>query len=97
MTTSSSATSCYLVVRVGERSNGGIRDQSPQEVSAAAPPGWVPYFVVVESADAAVAKTGDLGGATIFGPMEMPNGGRIAALRDPQGAVFSVWEGELED
>jgi len=23
--------------------------------------------------------------------------GRIAILRDPQGAVFALWEGQLED
>jgi predicted enzyme related to lactoylglutathione lyase len=29
--------------------------------------------------------------------MSIPNGGRIAGLRDPQGAAFSIWEGPLDD
>ncbi len=60
------------------------------------PSNWLPYFVV-ESANAAVAKAGELGAVVLMGPVDMPNEGRIAAVRDPQGAVFAVWEGPLDD
>ena len=86
----------YVVVSVGARSNGGIRQQSPDEVAAGVPSNWMPYFAV-ESAEATLHRAAEIGGATLFGPMEIPNGGRIAAIQDAQGAVCAIWEGELED
>jgi predicted enzyme related to lactoylglutathione lyase len=88
--------SAYTIVKVGERSNGGIREQSSDERQAGIPPNWLPY-IVVESADAATAKAGELGGGVLMGPVDMPNQMRIAALRDPQGAVFAIGEGPTDD
>ena len=85
----------YTVIRVGERSNGGVRPLSPEEQQAGIPPYWVPYFAT-ESLHATFDRCGELGGDKLFGPMEMP-AGRIGALRDPQGATFAIWEGELAD
>ena len=87
----------YIVIYVEDRSNGGIREQSPEERSAGVPPNWLPYFVVTDSVDATVAKAGELGGGTLLPPMDMPEGGRIAALHDPHGAAFALWEGQLDD
>jgi predicted enzyme related to lactoylglutathione lyase len=86
----------YTIIKVGERSNGGIREQSPDERNAGIPPNWLPYFVAA-SADAAVAKAEELGAVVLMGPMDLPNQNRIAALRDPQGAAFAVAEGETDD
>jgi hypothetical protein len=85
----------YTIIRVGERSNGGVRALSPEEERAGIPPYWVPYFAA-ESLDATFDRCGELGGAKVFGPIEFP-AGRIGALRDPQGATFAIWEGELQD
>lgn len=84
----------YTIVRVGERSNGGMRPLSPEEERAGIPPYWVPYFAV-ESLEATFGRGSELGGEKAFGPIEFP-AGRIGALRDPQGAIFAIWEGELE-
>jgi uncharacterized protein len=86
----------YTVIGCGDRSNGGIRELSPQERDGGVPPNWLPYFVV-ESASGAVARAGQLGSTVLMGPTEMWDEGRIAALRDPQGAVFALWEGPLDD
>jgi hypothetical protein len=56
---------------------------------ASVPPLWQPY-VAVEDADATTAKAKELGASTLMGPMDIPNVGRIAVLRDPQGAVFGI-------
>jgi predicted enzyme related to lactoylglutathione lyase len=87
----------YTIVRVGERSNGGIREQAPDEQSAGIPPNWMPYFVVLDSVDATVAKVGELGGGTLLPPMDMPQRGRIAAVHDPHRAAFALWEGPVDD
>ena len=48
------------------------------------PPHWQPY-VYVEDVDATVARAGELGGSTVSDPMDVPEVGRIAILRDPRG------------
>jgi predicted enzyme related to lactoylglutathione lyase len=83
----------YTVIRAGERNNGGVRPLSPQEEEAGVPPYWIPYFAA-ESIDATTERCGQLGGEILLGPMEFP-AGRIGVLRDAQGAVFALWEGQL--
>ena len=52
-------------------------------------PHWQPY-VAVEDVDATAAKADELGAATLVEPMDVPNVGRIAVVRDPQGATFGI-------
>jgi predicted enzyme related to lactoylglutathione lyase len=74
--------------------NGGARLLAPEQEGV--PPYWMPYFTV-PSADAAVATATDGGGSVLSGPLTIGTGSRIAALRDPQGAVFAVFEGWVAD
>jgi hypothetical protein len=83
----------YVIVRNADRSNGGIREQS--EAEAGIPPHWLPYLAV-DTADAAVTRARELGGNVLMEPMTVP-AGRFAALSDPQGAVFAVFEGDFDD
>ncbi|MFD5075038.1 VOC family protein [Streptomyces sp. NPDC058371] len=60
-------------------------DKFPPEV----PSHWLPYFAVEAvdtTADAAVAA----GGSLLMEPTSVPDGPRIAVLKDPQGAVFGI-------
>ncbi|MGQ0574433.1 MAG: VOC family protein [Pseudonocardia sp.] len=52
------------------------------------PSHWLPYFAVADT-DAAVATTTAQGGRALMEPQDTP-WGRMAALVDPQGAVFMV-------
>ncbi len=85
----------YTIVSVDGRSNGGLREQAPEE-SENVPPHWIPY-IAVESCDSRVEQAGGLGATVLFAPMDIPNGGRIAGLADPQGAAFAIWEGPMDD
>ena len=58
------------------------------------PAQWRPYFTVV-STEAALTRVHDLGGQTLFGPFPIPDGS-IAGALDPQGAVFALFEGEVD-
>jgi predicted enzyme related to lactoylglutathione lyase len=80
----------YFVIRNGEASNGGMREAMPPGT----PPHWLVYFGI-DDTDAAVAELGELGGATVMAPMDLPMG-RIAIAHDPQGAVFALYSGEFE-
>lgn len=76
-----------------DRMNGGIMPLAEQHGDA--PSVWMTYFTV-SSCDDALAKVKELGGAVLAGPME-PGAGRIAVVSDPQGAVFSVFEGDTDE
>ena len=77
----------YVELYLGERPIGGIYpiDESMQGV----PPHWGVYFRV-ESCDASAEKAKSLGAKALVGPQDIPNVGRFAMLRDPQGAAFSI-------
>jgi predicted enzyme related to lactoylglutathione lyase len=66
---------------------GGMMNK-PAEMPA--PPHWLHYVQVPDSADAAAERATKAGGQVINGPMEVPGGDRIAAIIDPQGATFAV-------
>jgi len=55
------------------------------------PPHWEMY-VGVPSLDEAVAKVERLGGSALSGVIAVPNVGRIRVMKDPQGAVFALFE-----
>jgi uncharacterized protein len=79
----------YLTIKNGQATNGGMREKQPEE-----PPNWLVCFAV-EDVDAGIARVGELGGGTIAGPFEMAMG-KIAIVRDAQGAVFALYAGQLE-
>jgi predicted enzyme related to lactoylglutathione lyase len=53
---------------------------------------WWLFHVEVPDLDAAVARATEAGGSVWFGPAQMPDGGRIVELVDPQGARFGLHE-----
>jgi predicted enzyme related to lactoylglutathione lyase len=55
------------------------------------PPVWGSY-VTVTSADEAAARAAELGATTMTPPFDVMTAGRMAALQDPTGAMFFVWE-----
>jgi predicted enzyme related to lactoylglutathione lyase len=85
----------YWVIQNGGRANGGVRRLEEQEVAGGTPPNWLPYFHA-ERLEDTLGQIDEAGGGTIVPPRQLP-AGRIAVARDPQGAVFALWEGEVED
>jgi uncharacterized protein len=55
---------------------------------------WASY-IKVEDADATATKVKDAGGSVFFGPVDLPNdSGRVAMLRDPEGAFIGIIQQE---
>jgi predicted enzyme related to lactoylglutathione lyase len=75
----------YKLFQVGETGVAGVH--ALQDTSAS--PRWIPY-VGVEDVDATVAKASELGGSTAAEAMDIPTVGRIALIKDPQGAIFGI-------
>ena len=75
----------YRIFEVGDTGIAGVMTLQ----DASIPPHWQPY-VAVGDTDATTAKAKELGGSALMEPMDVPTIGRIAVLRDPQGAVFGI-------
>jgi len=76
----------YRVYGVGENQLGGMMT-TPK--SAPMPPMWI-YYIEVSDLEAAIERSTNKGAKVMNGPMDVPGGGRIAQLRDPQGAAFAL-------
>jgi predicted enzyme related to lactoylglutathione lyase len=74
----------YTLFEVGGQQVGGTIPPPMEGV----PNHWNVYFAVAD-ADATVAKVRELGGSVLVEPFDTP-AGRMAAVRDPQGATFSI-------
>ncbi len=79
----------YRIYGVGERRLGGMMT-TPK--GAPMPPMWR-YYVSTGDLDAAIGRATRKGGKVMNGPMDVPGGGRIAQLMDPQGAAFALHQG----
>ncbi|HYB31429.1 MAG TPA: VOC family protein [Solirubrobacteraceae bacterium] len=81
----------YLGVQNSEgHSNGGIRDAMENEPSY-----WLVYFGTAD-ADVDTARATELGATALAPPTDI-GVGKIAVLRDPQGAVFALYAGRFDD
>jgi uncharacterized protein len=79
----------YGVIRRGGALNGGIRPPQDGE-----PTHWLVYFTV-ESFDDVMTAIREAGGSVIAGPFDTAVG-RVAAVADPQGAAFALYEGQVD-
>ncbi len=77
----------YTEWQIGNESIGGMLQMTAEWGET--PPYWAPYFMAADC-DAAAAKAGQLGGAVVHGPTDIPHVGRFALIRDPQGATFYI-------
>jgi predicted enzyme related to lactoylglutathione lyase len=76
----------YRVFGVGELQLGGMMT-TPK--GAPMPPMWI-YYTETSNLDAAIGRATKKGAKVMNGPMDVPGGGRIAQLTDPQGAAFAL-------
>lgn len=84
----------YTIFTIGGRPSCGMVAM-PENYPPQVPSHWRPYFNV-DDCDA-IVKTAITAGGTLMGPiLEMPNVGRFAVLKDPQGAVFEVIHSETQ-
>jgi predicted enzyme related to lactoylglutathione lyase len=82
-------TESYLLGQVRGRDVAGIGSPLPPATSDA-PAAWTTY-VWVDDAEATAAKAGEAGGTLLAEPFDSLDGGRMAIIADPGGAVLGVW------
>jgi uncharacterized protein len=85
---SSESEDAHLMCRLRGRDVAGIGER-PR--NAPVPAAWGTY-VWVDDADTAAATATDAGGSVVVEPFSSLDGGRMAILADPEGAVIGVWQ-----
>ncbi|MET0399555.1 MAG: VOC family protein [Longimicrobiaceae bacterium] len=80
----------YYMFRRGEHVAAAMHQMGPEQ-AAGVPPHWGSY-VTVASVDESAARAEELSGTVLMAPFDVMDAGRMAVVRDPTGAVFSLWE-----
>jgi predicted enzyme related to lactoylglutathione lyase len=81
----------YTMCRVDGDAVCGLYEMSDDMRTADVPPNWMSY-VTVAVAVAAAARANELGGRVVDDAFDVLDVGRMAVLKDPQGAIFAVWQ-----
>ena len=81
----------YTLWKRGTENAGGMMAITKEMMGI--PPNWTVYYGVSD-ADAVTAKAKGLGAKIEKGPWDVPGGGRIAIITDPQGATFAIIKGD---
>lgn len=81
----------YTMLKLAGLELGAMYTLTDDMLKQGVPPHWMLY-VNVESVDETIAKVAAAGGQVVMGPHDVPGAGRMAVLRDPQGAVVSIWQ-----
>lgn len=58
---------------------------------AGVPPHWMLY-ISTNDVDASARRAAELGAAILMQPFDVMDAGRMAVVKDPAGAVFSLWQ-----
>ncbi|MFI6448446.1 VOC family protein [Kitasatospora sp. NPDC050543] len=77
----------YHGLTVDGRTVGGMQ-KIGEQFPPGTPPHWLVYFAVAD-VDATAATAAQAGGAVVKGPFDTPVG-KMAVLRDPQGAMMMI-------
>jgi uncharacterized protein len=78
----------YTIFMAGDRQAGGMGGKMPNmDVT-----GWVTYFGV-DNVDAKTEAAKGAGATQLVPPSDIPNIGRFSWLKDPQGALFALFQG----
>jgi predicted enzyme related to lactoylglutathione lyase len=81
----------YTMLKVGGNDVGAMASMQDAQKKAGVPPHWA-SFVAVTNADETVQKAVALDGTLMAGPFDVMDAGRMAVIKDPTGAIFSVWQ-----
>ena len=75
----------YYILKQGEQRRGGLCKAMAPSIPAM----WMQY-VSVADCDASAAKATGLGASIVVPPSDIPNIGRFAVFKDPQGAALAI-------
>jgi predicted enzyme related to lactoylglutathione lyase len=83
-------TGTYTMFARGDDTQAGVMPYPAEQLAKGATPSWLPY-IGTENVDDTARDAAALGATVLMPPMDIPTVGRIAVLRDPQGAQFALF------
>jgi hypothetical protein len=81
----------YTIFRIDGKDAAAACTMRPEQRAMNVPPNWMVY-ILVESADESAARAWQLGATVIVEPFDVTDNGRMSVIRDPTGAIFSIWQ-----
>jgi len=81
----------YTMFKLNDRNTGAAYTMRKEQREQGVPSHWGIYMSAA-NADEAAAKAGRLGATVLAPAFDVFDAGRMAVLRDPTGAIFSVWQ-----
>jgi uncharacterized protein len=78
----------YTIFQLDGKDIAGLYTLDPEHPT---PPGWLSY-VSVKNADKTTNRATELGASVVLPPMDIPDVGKPALFKDPQNAVFGIWQ-----
>src|ERR1017187_3672103 len=81
----------YTMFRVGGRDAAAVCTIRPEQRAAGVPSNWMIY-IAVANAEATAKLAGELGATVVAPPFDVMDFGRMAVIKDPTGAMFSIWQ-----
>lgn len=73
------------------REVAGLYELGAEMRDQGVPSHWTSY-VTVADVDASAVRAEELGGTVLAGPFDVMEAGRMASVRDPQGAAIALWQ-----
>jgi|APTNR8051073442_1049403.scaffolds.fasta_scaffold03913_7 hypothetical protein len=81
----------YTVLEADSEAIAGLYEIGPTQRAKGATPAWHAY-VLVKDVEAVTEQVLELDGTVLSPPLDIADIGRMAVVRDPQGAVFCLWQ-----
>jgi predicted enzyme related to lactoylglutathione lyase len=81
----------YTIARLAGKDVAALYALEAAQTERGIPPCWNSY-VAVASADDAATRVKVLGGTVVTAPFDVGENGRMAIVKDPQGAALCLWE-----
>jgi predicted enzyme related to lactoylglutathione lyase len=81
----------YTMLEKNGKSVGALYGMEQARISAGVPPHWNTY-IASANVDESARRAKELGASIVQEPFDVMDVGRMATIKDPTGAVFSVWQ-----
>jgi len=86
----------YTILSAGTAGIAGLLALPAEAAAGGVPPNWTGYIGVAD-VDAMAARVREAGGAVHHPPEDIPGVGRFAVVADPDGAVFCLFKGNMDE
>jgi predicted enzyme related to lactoylglutathione lyase len=83
--------SVYTIVKLGDKDVAGLYKLTADMLAQGVPSHWMSY-VATANADETTEKAKAAGATIMNGPFDVATLGRMSVIKDPTGAVFSIWQ-----